>query len=383
MASANRAIQPAIREDENMSTIMTASNQWASRPADQRFTSLDALVAHTAHQRQISKGVAISSRRIHAAPVEGDDSRRQLVVVGPDGAPSNPTHWAFGQLAARVKAPAGYLRSLPADIAADCINDGLLRRDAMDIGALLRSEEQVELAAVTGPNYGRIWNEDIARELRNRFGDGVTGDFTVPGEFGIGLDKVTKANTTIYASDRDMFVFLADEKNRIEVPNRRNGQTGEMARGFFVWNSEVGSKTLGIATFLFDYVCSNRIVWGAEGYQEITLRHTVSAPDRFIEEVTPAIESYARKSSASITDAIAAAKSKRLDRDKVEDFLTKRFSRTQAAAIAKVHMDEENRPIESLWDATVGATAYARGIKHQDDRVELEREAGKIMAMAS
>jgi hypothetical protein len=70
-------------------------------------------------------------------------------------------------------------------------------------------------------------------------------------------------------------------------------------------------------------------------------------------------------------------------RDKVEDFLTKRFSRTQAAAIAKVHMDEENRPIESLWDATVGATAYARGIKHQDDRVELEREAGKIMAMAS
>lgn len=365
-----------------MTTIMTASNQWASRPADQRFTSLDALVEHTAHQRSISRGLAISSRRIHAAPVEGDETRRQLVVVGPDGMPTNPTHWAFGQLAARVKAPAGYLRQLPADIAADCINDGLLRRDAMDIGALLRREDELELAAVTGPNYGRIWNEDIARELRNRFGDGVTGDFTVPGEFGKAVD-VNKANTTIYASDRDMFVFLADEKNRITVPDRRNGQSGEMARGFFVWNSEVGSKTLGIATFLFDYVCCNRIVWGAEGYQEITLRHTVSAPDRFIEEVTPAIESYAQKSSASITDAIMAAKAKKLDRDKVEDFLAKRFSRTQAAAIAKVHMDEENRPIESLWDVTTAATAYARGIKYQDDRVDIEREAGKIMAMAS
>lgn len=365
-----------------MNTIMTASNQWASRPADQRFTSLDALIAHTAKQRSISRGMALSSRSIHAAPVEDDQTRRQLMVVGPDGAASSPTHWAFGQLAARVKAPAGYLRTLPADIAADCINDGLLRRDAMDIGALLRRDDHLELAAVTGPNYGRIWNDDIARELRNRFGDGVTGDFTVPGEFGHAVD-VNNANTTIYASDRDMFVFLADEKNRITVPDRRNGQSGEMARGFFVWNSEVGAKTLGIATFLFDYVCCNRIVWGAEGYQEITLRHTISAPDRFIEEVTPAIESYAQKSSASIVEAIAAAKAKRLDRDKVEDFLIKRFSRTQAAAIAKVHMDEENRPIESLWDVTTAATAYARGIKYQDARVDIEREAGKIMAMAS
>ncbi len=46
-------------------------------------------------------------------------------------------------------------------------------------------------------------------------------------------------------------------------------------------------------------------------------------------------------------------------------------------------MDEENRPIESLWDVTTAATAYARGIRYQDDRVELEREAGKIMALAS
>jgi hypothetical protein len=362
--------------------LMQASRQWASRPDDQRFCSLDELVAHTSHQREISRGLSLSSRQVHAAPIEGDESRRALVVVGPDGAASNPTHWAFGQLAARVKAPAGYLRTLPADIAADAINYGLFQRRAEDVGALLRQNGELELAAVTGPNYGRIWNEDVAKALRARFGDGVTGDFTVPGEFGVALDRVTKANTTIYASDRDMFVFLADEKRRIEVPNRRNGQSGEMARGFFVWNSEVGSKTLGIATFLFDYVCMNRIVWGAEGYQEITLRHTISAPDRFVEEVAPAIEAYAHKSTESITQAIEAAKAKRLDADKVEDFLAQRFTRNQAQAIKAAHMAEEDRPIETLWDATVGATAYAKGIKHQDDRVEIERKAGKIMAMA-
>jgi hypothetical protein len=50
-----------------------------------------------------------------------------------------------------------------------------------------------------------------------------------------------------------MFVFLADEERRIEVPARRDGQPGSLARGFFVWNTEVGDKTLGAAFFLFDY----------------------------------------------------------------------------------------------------------------------------------
>jgi hypothetical protein len=365
-----------------MTTIMTASNQWASRPADERFTSLDALVDHTRHLRSISRGTAVPSRAIQCRPVEGDDARNQLVVVGPKGHAAAPTHWAFGQLANRLGAPAGYLRSLPADIAADALNYGLLKRPVEDMGVLIRQNGISELAAVTGPNYGRIWNSDVALALRNRFGNGIDGDFTVPGEFGKAV-QVNKANTTIYASDRDMFVFLADEKNRIEMKDRRHGQPGSLARGFFVWNSEVGAKTLGVATFLFDYVCCNRIVWGAQGYSEITLRHTISAPDRFVEEVAPALENYANQSTGSITAAIDAARSARLDTDKVDDFLRQRFTRTQAEAIKLAHVSEEERPIESLWDVAVGATAYARGMQYQDERVDIERAAGKIMAMAS
>jgi len=35
---------------------------------------------------------------------------------------------------------------------------------------------------------------------------------------------ITRDNTTIYASDRDLFVFLADEEHRIEIGDRRNGE---------------------------------------------------------------------------------------------------------------------------------------------------------------
>lgn len=362
-----------------MSTLMQASHQWATRPSDQRFTSLIDLNQHCQRIREACVAKQLSSRGITAVPVEGD--HKALMVLGPNGGPVNLTHWSFGQLAARSGAPAGYLRELPAPIAADCINYGLqYKRDIEDIGVLLyKNGGPAEMRAVTGPAYGRVWNSTVTSALVNRFGDGVTGDFRVPGEFGKEV-AVTNANTTLYASDRDMFVFLADEKNRIEIPNRRDGQPGEMARGFFVWNSEVGSTSFGVATFLFDYVCQNRIVWGAQGYEEIRIRHTASAPDRWIEEVAPAIEAYANSSAAGVKAAIEDARSKRID--DIGTFLRNRFTVGQVKGIQAAHMADEQRPMETVWDAVTGITAYARGVQWQDERVKLEREAGKLLRAA-
>lgn len=361
-----------------MSQLMQASRQWRSRPADQRFTSLLALNEHCQNMRRQSSGKVLSSRAIQVHPVDG--TQDGLVAVGPNGSPAALTHWSFGQLAQRAGAPAGYLRDLPSPLAANCVNYGLHhRRDVEDIGVLLYKNGETSLRAVTGPNYGRIWNSTITQALVDRFGDGITGHFRVPGEFGQRVD-VTKDNTTLYASDRDMFVFLADEDRRITVPNRRNGQSGSLARGFFVWNSEVGAATFGVALFLFDYVCCNRIVWGAQEYKEIRIRHTSSAPDRWIEEVTPAITAYAESSTAGVTEAINAAQQKKIDN--LDTFLKNRFTAGQVSAIKAVHLAEEERPIETLWDVTTAVTAYARGVQYQNDRVDLEREAGKLLQMA-
>lgn len=369
-----------------MTTLTAASRQWASRPDDQRFTSLDELLDFSRAQRRASHATVIGTRQIEARPVA--DDQRSLALLGPDGQPVVPTHWAFAQLASRIKAPAAYLRSLPSGIAADAINFGLERREREDVGVLLRADDQgapPTLAAMTGPSYGRIWNSDVIERVVDRFGDGLTGDFTVPGEFGKAV-QITKDNTTLFASDRDMFIFLADETNRIEVPNRRGGQSGSLARGFFCWNSEVGNTTLGVSTFLFDYVCSNRIVWGASDVQEIKIRHTARANERFIDEVAPALIAYSKSSAAGINEAIAAAQARQIasDKDGVIDFFTKRtrFSRTQAEAINLAHIAEEGRPIETLWDATVGITALAKHKPHQDERIDWEREGGRVMSLA-
>jgi len=363
------------------SVLTQASHQWRTRPSDQRFTSLLELNAATLHAKTYARGSVVPSRSLTAVPVDGDHNA--LVVRGPNGNHAQLTHWSFNQLAQRSGAPAGYLRNLPGPLAADCVNYGLISRDVDDVGVLLhKNGGPTELRAVTGPNYGRIWNHTITAALVARFGDGLTGDFRVPGEFGKAV-PITKENTTLYASDRDMFVFLADEVRRIEIPNRRDGQSGSLARGFFVWNSEVGAQTFGIATFLFDYTCSNRIVWGAEQFREIKIRHTVSAPDRWVEEVAPALVAYAESSTDGLESAINVARAKMIGtQDRVDEFLKKRFTANQAKAISAAHMADEQRPIESLWDAATGITAYARGIQWQDERVTLEREAGKMLSLA-
>lgn len=357
--------------------LMEASRQWASRPAEERFVSLPDMARTVATLRAQSREGVFSSRNLLTRPT---DDNRGLVVVGPNGVPAAPSNWAFGQLASLTGAPASYLRTLPAPLAADCLNYGLrVEREATDTGLLLTrtSDGSITLRAATGPRYGRIWNADVLRALMDRFGDGVTGDFRVPGIFGKRLDQITSENTTLYAGDRDMFVFLADEERRIEVPNRRNGQPGSLARGFFVSNSEVGAGTLRVKTFLFDFVCANRIVWNTTTVQEVAIRHTAAAPERFVEEVAPALERYANSSAAGVEDTLRAAQSTRLD--KVQDFLASRFGPRIAERMQVVHDAEEGRPVETVWDAVTAATAYARSIPWTADRVEVEEAAGRIL----
>lgn len=361
--------------------LMQASEQWASRPADERFLSLTDMAAHFRKVRERSREYVEVNTKVACIPSGDDESSKglQFISAKHEHDPFNPTHWAFSQLAQLAGAPPSYLRTLPAPIVADAVNYGLkFNRDVSSIGFLLDQGDN-SLRAATGPKYGRIWNQSILDTMVKQFGDGITGVWRVPGEFGV-QKEITKENTTLYAGDQDMFVFLADEENRIENPNRRDGKSGTLARGFFIWNSEVGSASFGVSTFLFDFVCANRIVWGAGNVKEFRMRHTSAAPERFLREITPALLTYSKQSTDSITTALIEAKKHKLD--DVPAFLTKRFSARMSEAMANVHLLEEGRPVETVWDAVTAATAYARSIPNQDNRVKIETMAGELFDMA-
>src|ERR1700751_5507643 len=367
---------------------MQAHRQWMSRAPDERFTSLLDMQDFKRRVRDNSRSHVVSSRKVNLFPVEDDP--RALQILGGSFPAAAPTHWSFGQLcslASPGNSPASYFRdtNMPAPMIADCLNYNLrLTRGVEDIGVLVTTNEDGsvnELRSVNGPNYGRVYDADVVDALVDRFGARVGGAWRVPGEFGNRV-AVTKANTTLFASDRDMFVFLADEENRIEIPDRRAGRFGSFARGFFVWNSEVGKTTLGAGFFLFDYVCGNRIIWGADQYTEVRIRHTKGAPDRWLDEVMPVLREYSQTSAKPVVQAIEDAQKKHVEAN-LDQFLANRFGKRMVAPIKAIHETEEGRPIETLWDVTVAATAHARSVKNTEARLDIERTAGELLKLAA
>src|SRR5262249_9079899 len=122
------------------------------------------------------------------------------------------------------------------------------------------------------------------------------------------------------------------------------------------------------------------IIWGAEAFQEIRVRHTVSAPVRWLEEVQPVLLAYSQAAADPIAQALKNAQRKKID--DVDEFLANRFGKGMTSSLKKIAELEENRPIETLWDAVTAVTAYARGMRHTDARVDLERQAGELITLA-
>jgi len=365
------------------------SSEWYSRPDDQRYLSLNAL--YTAVRARADRA-AVRTVETHGLRVEasrGSAERMMLTIPGRD-APVAPTHWSFSQLCGLLGLPAGYLRQLPATLAGINMQHGLLSHRAELIKTLEAEEDRTELRAVTGPEYGRIWDHELVSAVMTVAGDGV-GDtrWKVPGT----LDwstmthnpfvRVTKDTTTLYASDRDVFLFLVDDTNPIEAGRLPNGDPDLYFRGFYCWNSEVGSKTLGIASFYLRTVCMNRTIWGAEGFEAITIRHSKFAASRFAHEAAPALDAFANASPAPFLAGIKAARGRIVARgtDDGTSFLRKQgFSKPESATIVATVLKEEGRPPESIFDFVQGITALARAKTHQDARLDLESRAARLLA---
>ena len=97
---------------------LTVSKQWADRPADQRFLTLDELAAHVNKWDSESREVRAHVKDISC--VLNDDGDDLRVIIPALERPAELTHWSMGGLSQRIGAPAPYLRSLPVELAAEC-----------------------------------------------------------------------------------------------------------------------------------------------------------------------------------------------------------------------------------------------------------------------
>ncbi|QJX05021.1 hypothetical protein [Rhizobium brockwellii] len=378
-----------VRRGERVGRV---SSEWFSRPADERYLSLTELARSVRDRADRSKTRVVESALIHVEANRNDAERLALILPGTDAAIA-PTHWSFGQLAGLVGAPAAYLRQLPAALAAINLQYGLTSNRAEQIKTLETDDGRMELRAVTGPDYGRIFDAELVEAVQRIAGNG-TGDtrWKVPGvlDWSTGIYNprvdITKDTTTLYASDRDVFLFLVDDLNPIEAGRLPDGSPDLYFRGFYCWNSEVGAKTLGMASFYLRAVCQNRNLWGVEDFEEITIRHSKYAANRFAHEAAPALLNFANSSPLPFVNGIKAARERivaKTDEDRT-DFLRRRgFSKAEAGKIIDTVLAEECRPPESIFDFVQGITAVARDKPHQDARLDMEAKAKKLLDRAA
>ena len=367
------------------------SSEWFSRPADERYLSLDALYEAVRHRADQSRTRIVESRAVRIE-ARREDAERLIVAVPDAEAPLTPTHWSFGQLCSLVGAPASYLRELPAPLAGINLQYGLSQHRAEQVKFLETANGRVELRAATGPDYGRIYDHELVEAVRRIAGNG-TGDtrWKVPGT----LDwssmrynphvEITSETTTLYASDRDVFLFLVDDTHPIEAGRLADGSPDLYFRGFYCWNSEVGSKTLGIASFYLRAVCQNRNLWGVEGFEEITIRHSKYAADRFAHQAAPALEKFAESSPMPFVKGIMSARDHlvaKTDEERSSFLRNKGFSKPETARIIEAVLQQEGHPPESVFDFVQGITAVARTREHQDSRLELEQRAKRLLDRA-
>jgi len=352
--------------------LYEAHRQWAKRPPDQRFADLNALQTYVE-----SRKAASTERESRLRQLRITDNESGALLLNGDSEPAFLTHWSFGQLCNWLKAPASYLRTLPSNLAVQCLRHSQSRHNAAC--QLLRrgdsqSSEQPLLAALTGPRYSRIWDADVVGTIEEATEDS-------PWKTPPARSSNDSECAGLYASDRDMFVFMVNDEQSVEVEGVKLG------RGFFCWNSETGAASFGLTTFLYNYICGNHIVWGAEDVSEIRIIHRDNAATRFSEDVLPALRTFLRSplSNDLIMDTVSMAMNVAVGND-LEQALKwadgKPFSRREIGDAWEVGQ-AEGENVSTLWGLVQGLTASAREIPHTNLRVNLERRAGDLLKAAA
>ena len=197
---------------------------------------------------------------------------------------------------------------------------------------------------------------------------------------------ISKDTTTLYASDRDVFLFLVDDLNPIEAGRLPDGSPDLFFRGFYCWNSEVGAETLGIASFYLRAVCQNRNLWGVEDFEEITIRHSKYAASRFACEAEPALTSFANSSPMPFVNGIKAARERIVARTDEErtTFLRKRgFSKAETGEDHRNGTGRGGPASREYLRLCAGHHPLARDKPHQDARLDMEAKAKALLDRAA
>lgn len=351
---------------------LMAFNQWASRPADERFESVAAL-----KDACLARALASNEEVINLASVVAMDKGAAGLALEIGGRPVSTSHFSFGQLCGEVRAPASYLRRLDGELAAANLNYNL--RNVQDGGRkayLADGDGPTRLRAITSESYARVYDWEVVAALEKAIEDGGNKFYAPPGW--------DRKPTGLFASDRDVWAFVIDGGSIVEGPKERD----QLYRGVIVSNSEVRDGAIQLRNFMFRQTCGNLQIWGISDYVETKIVHRSGAREHFYGVFMERLREFmGADMRTAMVESMKRAESAKLPYKVGDDAFIPwamaplkglRFTRQEAEDAVVAALREEGQ-CESMWDYVNGLTAVARGLEHTDAMTNLSRRAGKLV----
>lgn len=355
-----------------MSMLFHAHMQWRKRPADERYKTLKDLHAVTLARKQASVSSRVRLPELTFAPTEGDG----LSIVSRNGTQVAPTHWSLSQLCNYTGVPVEWLRRVDTSLASDNLNWGMRHSERSELVMLWANVSQPGIVrCFNTPSYGRLWDADVVDWVRAVTEDESNGWKRPPAR------TDDKYPSGYYAGDRNIFIFMVNDRVRID-----DGTPAGLGRGFFVWNSEVKQMSFGFSGFLYRYVCGNHIVWGAESLFSIRMPHLGEGMSRrAASEFNRIISAYVSSSAAQDQMVIDAARKKQVAPNPAEtvEWLNKRgFPEKQAVEIV-ARAERAGDDPTNLWNIINAATSWSQELfQHADGRDAFDRKASQLLSAA-
>lgn len=342
-----------------MANLTRASQELFKRQPDERFVSVADLSKHCRAQKAASVDRWQPLQNLKVKPIE--DSLQ--LSAGTDGA-FMFSDWSFAQLCSLARVGKDIINRLTPDTASRIFADTLLPSSNKPLQLLTSGQT---LRSIHGVSYTRLWNLDLVNVIQE-----FATDFQPP-------QQGFNGATGLYAGEQDLFCFLIDPTGWTEIGEQ------SFAPGFFVWNSEVGKRSLGISTFWFQAVCANHIVWDAVEVTEVNRKHTANVHEA-LTDVRRAIDQLVTKRDArkdGFVRAIRKAMGESLgtDADEVEKVLAgKGITRQLAKRALDLARQQGRFTVFALVDAL---TRIAQEQHNAGERLIADESAAKLLALAA
>lgn len=340
------------------SNLTRASKELFRRTPDEVVGSLDELMRRCSLQRQRSVDrwqLPQTLRPIIQGSALG-------LEVGSDGAFAL-NDWSFGQMCRMAGVSRDTINRLSPATACQALQETL---PAGKKPTQILTEGEV-VRSVHGTQYTRLWHEELLAGVRN-----AAPGFEPP-------PKGFNGGTGLYLGEQDLFCFLVDPLGWAEI----GGEA--FAPGFFVWNSEVGCRSLGVQTFWWQAVCANHVVWDAVEVIDSSWKHTAKVHES-LDEMMRLLESLVHKRDArrdGFVRVLSKAMTVALGKDAEESVkaLAKNGIPLGLAKQACELVAERGKrfTIFALVDAL---TRLNQKVVYAGDRADLDAKVGTLLALA-